>query len=134
MKKVLFLITLFAVFFAMGTVEASSHQHHPKQHALSPFTGKSEIPHHCILHGHSLKRPCPHLSGAFKNRDSFLLSVDCGGSPIKNNPTSGGVKKQEVFQVSRDLIIPSGSFILFTSNFGFTSFITFPIYHPPRFI
>lgn len=85
---VLLMLIVFWCCLASTALASPAHEHH--NHQLSPFYGKAkETRPHCQLHGHTLNKPCPHLS--FKKnhqeRKQCTIAPDCGGSPFKNEST-----------------------------------------------
>jgi hypothetical protein len=137
MKKVLVLLLVGIATLTCGVdlAVAMSHEHHSTPHeVVSPFEGKTTLPNHCELNGHSLKNPCPHLLNGSRNKNSVkdIISVDCSGS--QKYPGFPGAKKQEVCSNSRNLSDSSASFALHSSYNLILYFLPLPLYHPPRFI
>lgn len=82
------IITLLVGFFgasqAYGMVGHDHHHHKVKP--VSPFEAKGKSLH-CMLHGHSLSKPCPHKFNSTKrDNEVFAINVDCGGSQFPQNP------------------------------------------------
>ncbi len=132
---VLLLAGIATLTCGLDLADAMSHEHHSTPHgAVSPFDGKSTLPNHCELQGHSLKKPCPHLLSGLRNKKSIqdIISVDCSGS--QKYPGFSGAKKHEVYSSDKN---PSGSSISFVFHSSYDLILYFlppPFYHPPRFI
>jgi hypothetical protein len=67
------------------------HTHHHKVKPVSPFESKSNSLH-CMLHGHTLDKICPHRFNSAKRDNGMLaINVDCGGSPFPKSSTLKGL-------------------------------------------
>jgi hypothetical protein len=90
---ILFLGVLCWGGFSSIALALPTHDHHSHPERVSPFDGKTKkIRLHCMLHGHSLSKPCPHH--LFKknpnSKQECAIAPDCGGSPFKNQSATVG--------------------------------------------
>ena len=70
--------------------------HH--HHADSPFVGQQDAQHrHCVLKGHSLDRPCPHMMDRGNNGQPMIAS-DCGGTSSPSN--SHRIGSENIFSIN----------------------------------
>jgi len=95
MKIKLKIILVVSLLFAFGFMSTSSafasgdHRHHHHD-PMSPF-GKTNLNLHCLLKGHSLDNPCPHILKHLGEKSlPYFIGSDCGGSPSQNNALSSG--------------------------------------------
>lgn len=84
-----FLIGFLLLGFVLGAVPALASPHAAS--GPNPFkAGAHAHKAHCLLHGHHLDGPCPHLA---KGRGHLpvrcAVSRECGGSPVGTLPVSG---------------------------------------------
>ncbi len=79
-----FLVGVMVIFITSGSVSAKSHNHHISHQLVSPFDKTMELPNHCVLKGHSLNNPCPHLKKESVN--SLTIAAYCGGAPFEKKP------------------------------------------------
>jgi hypothetical protein len=132
---VLLLAGIATLTCGLGLADAMSHEHHSTRHeVVSPFDGKSTLPSHCELQGHSLKNPCPHLLRGLRDKKSAqdIISVDC--SETQKYPGFAGAKKHEVYSSDKNPSCSSASFAFHSSYDLILYFLPPPFYHPPRFI
>lgn len=117
---------------ASGTATAMSHDHHT--HSVSPFDQNKELPHHCVLKGHSINNPCPHIVRDSKSADTIAIATDCGGAPYEKQTVPQNTNKQKVFLVNgKPHIQPSrNSLGIVTSDYSLI--LPRSLFHPPRFI
>lgn len=75
------MVFLLATFFLLVPAHAGLHHDH---HSIgSPFDKVSEgKPVHCILLGHSISNPCPHILNPKSHRQKIAIGPDCGGLPF----------------------------------------------------
>jgi hypothetical protein len=77
-------VSFLGISQAYGMAGHGNHHHQVKP--VSPFDAKDKSAH-CLLHGHSLDKPCPHkIDSAKRDNEVFAIDVDCGGSPFPKNP------------------------------------------------
>jgi hypothetical protein len=93
------------LFGASHAHSMNDHHHNHKVKPVSPFEAKGKSLH-CMLHGHSISKPCPHKFNSTKRDNGiFAINIDCGGSPFPKSPAL------------KSLDFPSiDSFVIF--NFG----------------
>jgi len=99
--KILILVLGWCIFSGTGFAETHHfHDHVHSQHPIgktgSPFeTSKGSISLHCLLKGHSIDKPCPHILSPLKNTlidETTYLSTECGrgsGQKIGDSGSSG---------------------------------------------
>jgi hypothetical protein len=69
-----------AIFFSMPAQAGLHHDHHSTD---SPFHKASKgKPVHCILLGHSINNPCPHILNPKTQMQRIVIGPDCGGLPF----------------------------------------------------
>jgi hypothetical protein len=126
-----FLISAMVIFITSVSVSAKPHDHHTSHPLVSPFDKTIELPHHCIVNGHSLSNPCPHLIK--KTANSHTIAVACGGAPDKKQTIPEGAKAQKIFsEGDKYSDLPSShSFRVPISKYSFI--LPSPLFHPPRF-
>ncbi len=81
------LITAFAVFLASASFSfAAGHSSH-KGHSPMDKVGKRPSLH-CVLKGHDLSNPCPHIIADDGLAEKSFLSSPCGGKTSNETPFS----------------------------------------------
>lgn len=91
MHRVKFAVT--AMVFLMGVLflsvpahAGSDHDHHSME---SPFHNEPDgKPVHCVLLGHSINNPCPHILNPKSQTQRIAIGPDCGGRPFPSKAIS----------------------------------------------
>lgn len=103
MKKQGFIVLAIAFAIMLTSVNSSFAAHHMPHKGHSPMdkVGKG-LSLHCILKGHDISNPCPHLMAKSEVSEKFSLSSSCGGKDPSQNPfsyDSGGSSYFELLDV-----------------------------------
>ena len=83
---IVFSLAVFGGGLASTALASPTHDHNSHQMMTSPFHVKPKGERlHCLLHGHNLKKPCPHhlLEKGPKNKLQHAIASDCGGNPFQ---------------------------------------------------
>ncbi len=130
----IFLMSWVTILVTSGTVTAMSHDHHTSHHSISPFDKSNELPQHCVLKGHSINNPCPHLMKDSKSVNSITIAADCGGTPYEKQTVPQSANKQKVFLDTRKNHDLQNRYILSIVTSDYSLLLHTPLFHPPRFI
>jgi hypothetical protein len=100
MKKQGFIVLVIA--FAMVLVSANAsfaanHKSH-KGHFPMKEAGKG-LSLHCVLKGHDLSNPCPHLVAKGDIGEKYSLTLPCGGKTSNQNPFSYNPESSSFFDL-----------------------------------
>jgi hypothetical protein len=100
MKKQGFIVLVIA--FAIVLVSASfsfaaDHKSH-KGHFPMKEMGKA-LSLHCVLKGHDLSNPCPHLVAKDDLGEKYSLTLPCGGKASNQNPFSYNPESSSFFDL-----------------------------------
>jgi len=89
MKKQGFIVLVIAFVIVLVCASSSfaAHHHSHKGHFPTKEMGKG-LSLHCILKGHDLNNPCPHLVAKGGLGDKLSLTLPCDGKSSNPNPFS----------------------------------------------
>jgi hypothetical protein len=133
-KFILVFSLCIASAFVLASTAFASGDHQHDHDSISPF-GKTSLNLHCLLKGHSLNNPCPHILKHLGGKSlPHFIGSNCGGSPSQNNIISSGfdfhfvefpIKINSIFSAERTPKLRSeiSSFLFYES-----------IKPPPRFL
>lgn len=80
-------LTVIGMVFLAGALilsapaHAGLHHDHHSSGSLSHKASKGK-PHHCVLLGHSISNPCPHILQPNSLREKVAIGMECGGLPF----------------------------------------------------
>ncbi len=78
---ILFLV--MALFLSAPAHAGLHHDHHYSVNTI--FQKAAEVkPVHCLLRGHSISNPCPHILKTKSQRERTAIAPDCGGTPFSS--------------------------------------------------
>lgn len=76
---VILALSVWSVAFSPSANANDVHKRH-QHNAANPFN-KTNLNLHCLLKGHSLDNPCPHILKHLGSKSLlYLIGADCGGS------------------------------------------------------
>ncbi len=94
MKKQCFIVLILALAILLASAGAGFATNHASHKGHSPMDKIGKSPSlHCVLKGHDLSNPCPHLLAEDGLSEKSFLSSPCNGDASNQNPfsyTSGG--------------------------------------------
>jgi len=100
MKKQGFIVLVIAFAMVLASASASfaaNHMSH-KGHFPKKEVGKG-LPLHCVLKGHDLSNPCPHLVAKGGLGEKYSLTLPCGGKTSNQNPFSYNPESSSFFDL-----------------------------------
>jgi hypothetical protein len=104
MKKQGFIVLVlaFAMVLASASVSfAGNHKSH-KGHSPMKKIGKGSSLH-CVLKGHDLSNPCPHLVAKGGLGEKYSLALPCDGKTSNQNPFSYNPESSSFFDLLNPL-------------------------------
>ncbi len=127
-----FLVGVLVIFITSSSVSWEPHDHPATHHLISPFNKTMQLPNHCILQGHSLNNPCPHLKK--ESVHSLTISAYCGGAPFEKQTVPEGTKAQKVFFESDKYLDLPNYHSIFASIDNYSFILSSPLFHPPQLV
>ncbi len=100
MKKQGFIVLViaFAIVLVCGSSSFAADHNSHEGHFPMKEMGKG-LSLHCVLKGHDLSNPCPHLVAKGDLGEKYSLSLPCGGKTSNQNPFSFNPESSSFFDL-----------------------------------
>lgn len=135
MKKQGFIVLVIACAIVLVSAGSSFAAHHVSQKGHFPMKEQGKgLSLHCVLKGHYLSNPCPHLTNKGDLEVKYSLTLPCNGKTSNQNPFSYNPESTSYFDLLKapDFIANGLNWKITLYRTRYISFETSPLDPPPK--